>query len=224
MGEINTSATIYSNDRKIYAGMTRDEVYKDTEALKLFTLADKNNDSVIDSEEINRYNGPIYVENTKNKTGRFIYNPSASLINIKSDEVDYYPGLKLEKLNDKHSVETFRAIDTDCDKELTQDELKAYHKQAARDELKNSLEYKNRNIKDFAQFGSIAGSIVSAGLMGWAEVSALPIAAVLAFGTLISFGAKKLAEKYCEHKTQKEMEQFDNNFENQTYNTDKKIN
>lgn len=102
---IATQARVYSDDGKLWVGMTQKDAYQDEKLLELFTFADVNKDRVLDESEILRHNGPsIHINN----------------------QGDFYPGLKLENVSQRFQ-ETFREIDaTPRDGIIQENEIKDY--------------------------------------------------------------------------------------------------
>lgn len=86
---VGTLTKVYTNDGKLWSGMTQKEAYQDDKLLELFNFANVNKDKVLDENEISRYNGPTIHINNRG---------------------DFYPGLKLENIH-QSSLETFREID-----------------------------------------------------------------------------------------------------------------
>ena len=139
MSEVtNTVGKVYSNDQKLWAGMSREDAYKlGEENLQLFNFADKKNDMQLDSLEITRYNSPVVVENyeevsnsriiTNGKVDTKSFFNSQSAVNlstkiIRNTEEEFYAGLKLENVSKKGS-EIFYAMDVDRNGELSAEEM-----------------------------------------------------------------------------------------------------
>lgn len=98
---INEVNKVYSNDGKIYVGMQVREAGQDKELLACFNFADKDGNGEISEKEMVRYNGPL----------------------VKSNGVDYYPGLQIEDIDLKER-ETFYKLDLNRDGNLSEDEMK----------------------------------------------------------------------------------------------------
>ena len=114
---------VYSQDGILYSGMTVLEAGKNAENMKVFDYADKDKDGVISDSEFNRYNGPTLVENTQTKQTRAYKDGYADIFpSISAEEVEYYPDLKIEQVNDKGRV-TFTKIDRNQDGVLSSKEL-----------------------------------------------------------------------------------------------------
>lgn len=138
MTEVKTTPQrIYSTDHKLWVGMTRRDAYNSDELRTLFKSADVDGDGVLDQKNINYYDGPIFREKLTVKVGDAsglgygITSEGSGAVTLNSETVtrkdyaDYYPGLKLEDLDEKHSVETFRKLDVaPTDGVITKDELK----------------------------------------------------------------------------------------------------
>ena len=95
----------------------------------LFDFADYDCNGSIDESEMQRYNGPIFVQNVETSDTRVIghYNGfmSAGSFNgklIQDVEIDYYPGLNVEKVNEK-GRKTFTLIDKDHNGVLSEEEV-----------------------------------------------------------------------------------------------------
>ena len=102
---------VYSDDGMLYSGMTVREAGKNSENMKVFDYADRDKDGVISDAEFNRYNGPVLVENTANGQTKAYENGYAGIFpQISPEEVEYYPGLNIEDVNDKGRV-TFTKLD-----------------------------------------------------------------------------------------------------------------
>ena len=102
---------VYSDDGMLYSGMTVRDAGKNSENMKVFDYADRDKDGVISDAEFNRYNGPVLVENTANGQTKAYENGYAGIFpQISPEEVEYYPGLNIEDVNDKGRV-TFTKLD-----------------------------------------------------------------------------------------------------------------
>jgi hypothetical protein len=193
-----TTPSVSSSDGKFYSGMTQQEAYADKELLDLFTFADKNGDKVIDEKEIIRYDGPILLENIETNTGRFIgsYNgysgPYSSSGNtsgsiISRNEVEYYPGLKIEEMDERASIHTFRNLDYNADGELVKEEIEAYKDFAKYNQEINKLPKQSNSFITAAEAAlvGIFPALAFGGLTGSFVVGAILMATCGAAGYLV---------------------------------------
>lgn len=208
---------VVTSDGKFKVGMTQQEAYADKELLHLFTFADHNGNKVIDEYEIARYDGPILLENLETKSGRFIGayagwggagKVSGEIISAK--EVEYYPGLKVEHLNERASVHTFREIDTDANGELSKEELVNYKEIVEHNQKLAVFDRETKEKKDlyatFIGLGGSAAALLSAAVL---ETVALP----LVVGGLLTYGAVKLTQHVIEKNREEKREAIVNEFE-----------
>ena len=103
MGTVNAvkvNAKVYSDDQKLYEGMTVRDAGKDIKQMQIFNSADIDYDGKINSLELSRYNGPI----------------------ISAGGGELYPGLKLENAN-VSLRENFVRLDKDKDGLLSKAEM-----------------------------------------------------------------------------------------------------
>ena len=114
---VKQTGMVYSNDQKIYEGMTTKDASKDVELMKAFNYADKDGDGKISSQELLRYNGPVFRENG-----------------------DFYPGLQVEHVG-KGARETFVKIDMNKDGVLSKEEI------SVANEIKNEAQNIIRRMK-----------------------------------------------------------------------------
>ena len=96
---------VYTQDKKLYSGMTAEEAYKDSNILSLFEKANTNGDRELSIDEIYRYDG---------KT-------------IDTEEQVYYPGLTVEQCNPK-ALSKFKQIDRNNNCELSEKEINVEQK------------------------------------------------------------------------------------------------
>lgn len=148
----NVENRVYSNDGRFYIGQSIYNI-KDYKERELFDIADRNQDNVLDANEIRRYNSPILFEakNSHNiasmalfteETKDAISNGAILLNSHKPSDIqqDYYVGLKRDDLGDEAFLARFDTIDINQDKELDENEINTIveiHKRLA-------------NIKDLA--------------------------------------------------------------------------
>lgn len=163
---VSKQTRIYSNDGKLWAGMTQKDAYNDENLLKVFTFADKNGDRVLDEKEIIRYNGPILIEDVTTKEGRFLGYHSGIFGGVISgnitmtDEVEYYPGLTIEEMSHEHSIETFRKIDSaPTDGVIQENEVKMYEEKLYTDSKNKYLEECKKESNSFYTTATIGGSV-----------------------------------------------------------------
>lgn len=114
---VKQTGMVYSNDQKIYEGMTTKDASKDVELMKVFNYADKDGDGKINSQELLRYNGPVFRENG-----------------------DFYPGLQVEHVG-KDARETYVKIDMNKDGVLSKEEIDVAN------EIKNEAQSIIRRMK-----------------------------------------------------------------------------
>lgn len=119
----------YSKDKKLWVGMTTKDAAKSTELMKIFDFADYDRNGTIDKNEMQRYNGPIIVQNIETSdtrvVGRYSNYPregSFEGILIKDNEVDYFPGLTVEHVDEKGRKD-FTLIDKDHNGVLSEEEV-----------------------------------------------------------------------------------------------------
>jgi len=146
----NDTTKVYSNDRKLYVGMTGSDAYRNKEEYALFQTADQNQNDTISEREIYMYDG--YTTNIHG----FEFNPESNI-----DGVPKYARL------------AFRDIDTDGDGELSKKEIKEYNNYLAlkennrkkKDELnqaKATYSKRNYNSKIGGAIGGFLGGIAAA--------------------------------------------------------------
>lgn len=167
-------------EKTLKVGMTREEVYKQgsDELMELFNFADKDDNHVLDSVEIRRYNNPILVVNYEEKINtrtitngtvdRYIlgFLPQKQSVNLttitmKNTEEEFHVGLKLEDVS-KKGTEIFAAIDSNRDGELSEDEMQKIGE--IKDKISEALSIVERKIKNNTITGySIIGGIGAVG-------------------------------------------------------------
>lgn len=133
---------------KIGVGTKIEDIYSDKEAFEQARLADKNGDHIIDEDELNRYVGPVFAENITTKEGRIegsVGHRHLSAVLLKDDEVDYYPGLTLDKVKNGRELKTFADIDLDGNQKLSAEEISLY---PTRKELDNENKRNNMLLKE----------------------------------------------------------------------------
>lgn len=120
---------VYSKDKNIWVGMTVNDASKSTQLMELFDFADYDRNGKIDEQELQRYDGPIFVENFETSDTRVIghyagFGSAGSFGGklIKDTEIDYYPGLTIEKVNEK-GRKMFTLIDGNHDGVLSAEEV-----------------------------------------------------------------------------------------------------
>ena len=196
--QISNVTTTY--DGKFHVGMTQKEVYANKELLHLFTFADHNGNKVIDEYEVERYNGPILLENVENKSGRFIGAYSGFMSSgmvageiISSKEVEYYPGLKVEQLSERASIHTFREIDVDTNGELSKEELENYKDLIEHNQKLSDFDQDTKNKKDNIAIGLGAGGLLATCVTA---IVLDVVAAPLVIGGALTYGAVKLTQHF----------------------------
>lgn len=100
---INDSARIYSNDKKLYSGMTGKDAYSNRSTYEKFLKADDNHNDTISQTEIYKYDGPA--------------------INIQG--ITLFPGLDIDNVPDGGKL-VFNSIDTSKDGKLSKQEVEDY--------------------------------------------------------------------------------------------------
>ncbi len=211
-------------DGKFHVGMTQQEVYANKELLHLFTFADHNGNKVIDEYEIERYDGPILVENIENRSGRFIgaYAGFLSAGNVAGDiisskEVEYYPGLKVEEMSERASIHTFREIDEDTSGDLSKEELENYKEIVEHNQKLKEFDSKTKSKKDSASW--LVGSLgVGATLFTTLAIDIFATATIsmgwpLLIGGALTFGAVKLSQHIIEKNRTKKREAIVKDFQ-----------
>ena len=123
-----TNSTLKKSlDGKIWVGMTVQQANKSPQLMKIFNFANSINeeDNIITEDELSRYNGPLLVENFDSKKSRLIgkcgYRSMSGMI-IEQEEVDFYPGLQIERVNHKGQMR-FSQLDINHDGKLSQKEM-----------------------------------------------------------------------------------------------------
>lgn len=218
-----------TSDGKFYSGMTQQEAYADKELLDLFSFADKNTDKVIDDAEIERYNGPILLENIETKKGRFIgtyngfsgYYYSSENVSgniISTNEVEYYPGLTLDELDERASINTFRNLDYNIDGKLSKEEIENYKDFAKYTQEMNKFE-KQKNNPIYTTFcggmlgtfisGSIASFFATAAIGTGAGLLAMPVMGLV--GGIIGY----CVSKYKNHKIEQQQAELTKQYNEQ---------
>jgi len=190
-GDQPAQQRVYSNDKKIYLGMTVRDASKSTETMKIFDFADIDKNGKIDKEELDRYNGPIVVQNIATKEARVFgtykgYTGGGIFAGdiIKDNELVYYPGLTVEKIGDKGRV-SFTQIDTNHDGKLSKEEVNAIAKELKQlDNTKQKMIHAyEKALKATRIGGSIAfGASAAFGVAG--GVACMEVLAGVVFGGL----------------------------------------
>ncbi len=185
---------VYSADKKLWLDMSREEALeKGSEVLKLFNYADRNNDKNISQDELNRYNGPVIIENyeTADKTrvvtqGRLDVR-YASLQGVSNSSLDneeeFYPGLDLNKVS-KQGIDVFIALDTNKDKTLSKAEMETAAK--IQDKINEAFEKLSNEIVQKVNGPASKGLQIGAGAAGTVGAIALGICAGIEDG--VAFG------------------------------------
>ena len=162
MENVNEVTRVYSVDNKIWVGMKTQDANTTEEDMKLFNFADQDGNGEISESELDRYNGPLLVENFPEKTGRIIGHAGPFGMNgliIMDNEVDYYPGLKLEQV-DKTGRVVYNQIDTNHDSVLSAEEMETVANAIQRvDEAKVKLDKIENKREGFDIAGLIGGSL-----------------------------------------------------------------
>ena len=130
MSNTKIDTRIYSNDKKLWVGITREDVYKDKHLIKVFSLIDADNSGFLSQGEIDDYNYVI----SDNKEKLEWLNPNNNCERI-------YPGKKFDPERNNEFMRLFRNIDKNCDKEISEDEY---------NNLKQMMEYKKEYEKEIA--------------------------------------------------------------------------
>lgn len=165
---------VYSKDKKIFLGMTVKDASKSTELMKIFDFADVDKNGEIDKGELERYNGPIIVHNVETKEARVLgkyYGFHSGIFEgeiIKKHEIDLYPGLTVEKVNDKGRI-AFTQIDTNHDGKLSKEEITSatqdFQKlEQTKQKMKQAYEKAHKATRIGA--GITLGTSVAAGVVG----------------------------------------------------------
>lgn len=184
---------VYSDDKKLYVGMKLREASKSEALMKIFDFADKDRNGEIDKSELYRYNGPLFVENIetsdtrvigdyKGNVGIFVSKGDFKGKLIKNNEIDYYPGLTIEKVNEK-GRQVFTQIDTNHDGTLSKEEVQAVVK--VKQKYDNAKKEIDNIIKSFKKrydislgiglFGT-CGSALTGCIMTIGEIAGGPVA------------------------------------------------
>ncbi len=200
-------AKVYSNDGKLFTGMTLQDVKGDDKALALFNFADRDGNAKISDDEMVRYNNPILVKNKETNEVRIIEKPSENTLDIQENEVDFYVGQKAENL-EKEARKAFLSIDINNDGQISKEELAEVIKLEKKiNELKQDFE-KKRDINDFM---TGLGTMTGTGFSCWGGlvlgfVISNPILAILAgagvavTGTALSLGSMGMVRENKEEK------------------------
>ena len=164
MGDIKMEETksiqrIYSNDKKIWVGMKLTDANKSPDDIRIFNFADKNRNGEISKEELDRYNGPILAEDISKNKGRMINYKSPKAIELRKNEIDYYPGLKFEQVNQRGRV-IYGAIDSNHENILSKNELIQVNNVRAKMSKTKKKIHDMKSIRDTSMVvGMIAGSL-----------------------------------------------------------------
>ena len=214
---------VYSNDKKIFIGMTVKDASKSTELMKIFDFADADKNGEIDKGELERYNGPIIVHNVETKEARVLgrhygfFSGTFEGDIIKKHEIDLYPGLTVEKVNDKGRI-AFTQIDTNHDGKLSKEEITTVAQEfkkleQTKQKMKQVYEKTYKACRTGA--GITLGTGVAAGLVGGiacAEVLAGVVIGGIAF--IPAAGAFFGYKYYKDCKLQDELEGLKSQFLN----------
>ena len=200
MGQELDSIRVYSNDHNVWVGMKTKDANTSQKSMELFNFADQDGNGEISKAELDRYNGPLLVENFPQKTARIIGNvgvcPMSGLI-ITDQEVDYYPGLQIEHV-DKAGRVVYNKIDLNHDNVLSAEEMeKVTDAKQKIDEAKEKLD-EIQNTRAFLRAEGVCAASLS--------LIALALGAnpFLAVGAAVVFAGLTLANRIvAKNKAQK---------------------